>query len=118
MAGGGGENMLLVVNPNDPNALQIANAYAALRDIPAKNIVFIAPPADYENNGVPIRSRKRRSRSYLSDPDRRATSRASGLTNQINYIGTIGQATSYYDHPPARTRPTRTRTRSITPWTC
>ena len=42
--------MLLVVNPNDPASLQIANAYAALRDIPANNILFIAPPADYAND--------------------------------------------------------------------
>lgn len=41
-AGGGGENMLLVVNPNDPASLQIANAYAALRDIPANNLLYIA----------------------------------------------------------------------------
>ena len=55
LAGGGGENMLLVVNPYDPASLQIANAYAALRDIPANNILFIAPPSDYNNTvGNPI----------------------------------------------------------------
>ena len=56
IAGGGGENMLLVVNPNDPASLQIANAYAALRDIPANNILFITPPSGYHND------RHRRSR--------------------------------------------------------
>jgi hypothetical protein len=50
----GGENMLLVVNPNDPASLQIANAYAGLRHIPASNMLFIAPPSDYINNGAPI----------------------------------------------------------------
>ena len=57
--GGGGENMLLVVNPNDPSALQIANAYAVLRDIPANNIVFLAPPPDYLSSAV-RRSRSRK----------------------------------------------------------
>src|SRR5215472_1196699 len=52
--GGGGENMLLVVNPNDPASLQIANAYATLRDIPANNILFLAPPSYYQNDGNPI----------------------------------------------------------------
>ena len=53
-AGGGGENMLLVVNPNDPASLQIANAYAALRDIPANNICFLPLDNDYNMNGEPV----------------------------------------------------------------
>ena len=72
VAGGGGENMLLVVNPNDPASLQIANAYAALRDIPANNILFIAPPADYHNDGQPDLAGG--SHQYLSDPDRQLPS--------------------------------------------
>ncbi len=92
MAGGGGENMLLVVNPSDPSSLAIANAYAALRDIPSKNILFIAPPAYYQNNGGPI-SPLDVMNDYLT-PIAAAIS-ARGLTNQINYIGTIGQPTCY-----------------------
>jgi autotransporter-associated beta strand protein len=92
MAGSGGENMLLVVNPNDPSSLQIANAYAALRDIPANNILFIAPPPDYQNNGAPI-SQTEVTSTYLTPIS--AAIAARGLTNQINYIGTIGQATCY-----------------------
>jgi hypothetical protein len=92
IAGGGGENMLLVVNPDDPASLQIANAYAALRDIPSNNILFITPPADYYNDGQPI-SQAEVANTYLT-PIAAAIS-ARGLTNQINYIGTIGQATCY-----------------------
>ena len=68
IAGGGGENMLLVVNPNDPASLQIANAYAALRDIPANNILFIAPPADYQQQRQPDLASG--SHQHLSDADR------------------------------------------------
>jgi hypothetical protein len=92
MAGSGGENMLLVVNPSDPASLQIANAYAAFRDIPAKNIVYITPPSDYQNNGASI-SQAEVMADYLT-PIAAAIS-ARGLTNQINYIGTIGQPVSY-----------------------
>jgi len=97
-AGGGGENMLLVVNPNDPASLQIANAYAAFRNIPSNNILFIAPPATYHNDGNPI-SQADVTSTYLnpSDPSHNIAQQISarGLTNQINYIGTIGQAVSY-----------------------
>jgi autotransporter-associated beta strand protein len=93
MAGSGGENMLLVVNPSDPASLQIANAYAALRDIPANNIVYITPPSDYHNDGQPISQAEVMS-DYLN-PISAAIS-ARGLTNQINYIGTIGQPVSYF----------------------
>ena len=91
-AGGGGENMLLVVNPSDPNALQIANAYAALRDIPANNILYITPPADYANAAGQISQAE--VTSYYLNPIANAIS-ARGLTGQINYIGTIGQAIQY-----------------------
>jgi uncharacterized protein (TIGR03790 family) len=91
-AGGGGENMLLVVNPNDPASLQIANAYAALRDIPASNFLYIAPPSDYHNDGQPI-SQAEVNSFYLAPIASTISSR--GLTNQIDYIGMIGEATSY-----------------------
>jgi len=91
-AGGGGENMLLVVNPSDPASLEIANAYAGLRDIPARNVLFITPPADYQNNGQPI-SQSEVTGTYITPIANAISSR--GLTNQINYIGTIGEATCY-----------------------
>jgi len=92
LAGGGGENMLLVVNPNDPASLQIANAYTALRGIPANNVLFLAPPPDYHNDGQPIPQSE--VTSYYLTPIANAIA-ARGLTSQIDYIGTIGQALSY-----------------------
>ena len=94
-AGGGGENMLLVVNPTDPASLQIANAYAALRDIPANNILYITPPPDYYNVSNPQEEiTQAEVSSYYLGPIEAAIS-ARGLTNQINYIGTIGQAIQF-----------------------
>ena len=84
--------MLLVVNPNDPASLQIANAYAALRDIPSSNIVYLAPPPDYNNDGSPI-PQSEVVPYYLTPISNAIASR--GLGGQINYIGTIGQAVSY-----------------------
>jgi autotransporter-associated beta strand protein len=103
LAGGGGESMLLVVNPNDPASLQIANAYAALRDIPANNILFVSPPSYYQNNGAAITQADVMS-DYLFPIAAAITAR--GLTNQINYIGTIGQATSYAIIPQPSTTAT------------
>ena len=40
----GGENMVLVFNPNEENVIRVANAYAKIRQIPDRNIVFLAPP--------------------------------------------------------------------------
>ena len=41
VAGGGPQNVVLIVNPDDPNSLQVANAYVELRHIPDSNIIFI-----------------------------------------------------------------------------
>jgi hypothetical protein len=40
-AGGGPENVLLLVNPKSPASLCIANHYIRLRQIPAENVVFV-----------------------------------------------------------------------------
>ncbi|MGD0896472.1 MAG: hypothetical protein ABR915_01470 [Thermoguttaceae bacterium] len=40
-AGGGPENVLLVVNPDSPDSLAIGNYYAAIRRIPASNTVYV-----------------------------------------------------------------------------
>jgi hypothetical protein len=37
----GPQNVLLVVNPKSPESLAIANCYAALRKVPAVNIVYL-----------------------------------------------------------------------------
>ncbi|NLE38719.1 MAG: hypothetical protein GX621_11905, partial [Pirellulaceae bacterium] len=48
IAGGGPENVCLVVNPNSPESLAIANHYMQLRAIPANNVVYLMrdPNAD------------------------------------------------------------------------
>jgi hypothetical protein len=40
-AGGGPENVLLVVNPESPASLAIANHYAALRHVPSGNVLYL-----------------------------------------------------------------------------
>ena len=40
-AGGGPENVLLLVNPNSLNSKTVANHYIALRQIPASNVVYV-----------------------------------------------------------------------------
>jgi hypothetical protein len=40
-AGGGPENLLLVVNPESPASMTIANHYAALRHVPTSNILYL-----------------------------------------------------------------------------
>ncbi|GIX02862.1 MAG: hypothetical protein KatS3mg112_1799 [Thermogutta sp.] len=39
--GGGPENVLLVVNPNSPVSLAVANLYQSLRQIPDSNVLYI-----------------------------------------------------------------------------
>ena len=46
LAGGGPENVLLVVNPDSPDSLAIANHYIGLRDIPPHNVVYLAWPEE------------------------------------------------------------------------
>ena len=41
---GRGQDLLMIVNPNDENALRIAEAYKPLRNIPDNNIIKYAPP--------------------------------------------------------------------------
>ena len=41
-AGGGPQNVALVVNPGDPDSLGIANYYIELRQIPASNVIYVA----------------------------------------------------------------------------
>ncbi len=40
-----GERAALLVDPANPDALHIANHYAALRDLPAPNVLFMDPDA-------------------------------------------------------------------------
>lgn len=86
-AGGGGENLLLIVNPSDEPSLRIADAYVRARNIPTNNIVYIDPT---NGKGVTL---------WMSDSTFTSLYTATlpgiiaarGLTNQIDYIGTLGQ---------------------------
>ena len=51
-ATGGPENVLLVVNPHSADSLAIANHYAALRRIPASNLLFLDWDPKLENTDV------------------------------------------------------------------
>ena len=89
-AGGGGENMLLVVNPNDEPSLRIANAYIAARHIPACNDLYLAPPAT-PGGLTPITITEAQFDSGYLVPIYNAIA-SRGLINQIDYIGTLGQS--------------------------
>ena len=41
LAGGGPENLLLVVNPRSPASMTIANHYVQLRHVPARNVFYL-----------------------------------------------------------------------------
>ncbi|MHB1157651.1 MAG: TIGR03790 family protein [Phycisphaerales bacterium] len=92
LAGGGGENMILVVNPNDENSLRIANAYAQLRSIPDSNIIFdIAPPV---SGGYAYTSLSKQQVKDLYITPLANIIQQRGLTH-IDYISVLGQATAY-----------------------
>jgi hypothetical protein len=47
-AGGSGENVILIVDPSNPESLHVANYYKAKRDVPDVNVLYMAPgAADY-----------------------------------------------------------------------
>ena len=52
LAGGGPENVLLVVNPQSPASLAIANHYAQLRQIPPANLLFLPWNPKFETTDV------------------------------------------------------------------
>lgn len=90
LAGGGGLNVLLVVNPNDENAVRIAREYQSLRHIPDSNIVFITPPKYFGTDLTPWNVSNVDFVNYYTTPIANAISQR-GLTDQIDYIATIGQ---------------------------
>ena len=78
-AGGGPENVLLVVNPNSTASLTIANHYAQLRNIPAENTLFI--PWDTKHQTADIDTFRQR----ILLPVLRAI-QDQRLTDQIDYV--------------------------------
>ncbi len=48
-AGGGPQNVAVIVNPNDPDSLEVANEYIRLRQIASCNIIYIPWPKNVRN---------------------------------------------------------------------
>ncbi|MFG0285208.1 MAG: TIGR03790 family protein [Phycisphaerales bacterium JB039] len=46
LAGGGPDNVLLIIDPSDPDSLHIGNAYAEARGLPEGNVLYLRPWAD------------------------------------------------------------------------
>lgn len=44
-AGGGSENLLLIIDPTDPDSMYVGNYYKSVRNIPDSNILYIDPTA-------------------------------------------------------------------------
>ena len=45
-AGGGPQNVAVIVNPKAPDSLEVANEYVRLRQIPSCNVIYVAWPAN------------------------------------------------------------------------
>lgn len=78
-AGGGPENVLLVVNALSEDSRTVANHYIDLRKIPPSNVVFVnSPPTKGVLNAAQYRKR------ILAPVDKAIEER--GLKNQIDYV--------------------------------
>jgi uncharacterized protein (TIGR03790 family) len=78
-AGGGPENVLLVVNPRGPKSKEVANHYIALRHIPANNVCYL-PLAPNANVITGLDFREKLLKPALATIERR------GLQDQIDHI--------------------------------
>jgi len=83
-AGGGPENLFLVVNASSPDSVAVANAYAALRGIPPINVLML--PWQESTEGISIAT----FRSDLLDPVLQAID---GLDSPPRSIASSIQAT-------------------------
>ncbi len=79
LAGGGPENVLLVVNAADPSSLMIANYYQSWRGIPGRNVVYLTDIPERQVTTLEI-FRERILRPILSEIEQRQ------LAGQIDYI--------------------------------
>jgi len=78
-AGGGPENVLLVVNANSPESIEVANAWIALRNIPPINVLML--PWEGSREAIPIGTfREELLRPILQAIDGRR------LTSQIDQV--------------------------------
>ena len=91
---GRGQDLLLVVNPNDENALRIAGEYRELRNIPDRNIVFVSPPQleDFTRLHAPAEEFWS---AYVDQIHSAIEDR--GLAEQIDMIAAVGQTHSFND---------------------
>src|SRR5690606_37391692 len=98
-AGGGGHNMVVMLNPDDENSLRIANANHKLRDIPENHFMFTSINA--ANKGfVPVWGLNNNSRSIELAQSVVQFIAARGLSGQIDYIASLGQPPATgYDRP-------------------
>jgi uncharacterized protein (TIGR03790 family) len=78
-AGGGPENVLLVVNPRRADSLTIANHYASLRQVPASNIFYLGWDGSMDTITVDV-FRSQFLQPIFAEIDRRR------LEGQIDYI--------------------------------
>ncbi len=98
--GGGGESMLLIVNPEDENAVRVAQVYQQLRGIPDSNIIFITPPKGFGNFFTAVPSESQWKSTYVNTILNTIQSR--GLSNQIDYIAEMGQSYAFSGGPYGR----------------
>lgn len=89
---GRGQDLLLVVNPADENALRIAGEYRELRNIPDRNIVFVTPPQldGFTRLHAPAEEFWA---DYVDQVHSAIDSR--GLHGQIDMIAALGQTHSF-----------------------
>ncbi len=78
-AGGGPENVFLLVNPRGAQSMEVANAYIALRRIPPNNVFYLpTPPRAVRMTGLDFREKILK--PTLEEIDRR------GLSGHIDYV--------------------------------
>ena len=93
LAGGGGENLILVVNPGDEQQVRIAAEYQRTRHLSDDHIVFVEPRTSSGTSGLYMGSENDKlspvTDYYLAPVYNHIINH--GLTNQIDYIATLGQ---------------------------
>jgi len=100
-AGGGPENVLLVVNPTSADSLAIANTFAALRRVPPINVLML-PWTDGEDSTTVGKFRTGILGPVLRTIDAR---RLSGQIDQIVYSSGYPWRIDYADELPAEIKP-------------
>ena len=84
VAGGGPENVLLVVNSGSADSMTVANHYIRLRQIPAQNVLYLPAAGDKEKIGAEVTDVDTFRRQILLPVLRAVQSRAA--TRRIDYV--------------------------------